>query len=143
MAIFSDIGGKGYNLFEQERLATFRYWKFSDDLPCNKFALSAAGFYKCNTEKDGSDECVCFYCGKALGDWDAEDDPFKEHKAHSSKCKFINLGRRESELKVKEFLDLVESWCLNQMNKSMGIEAEERSRAFNTLQGIIEAKFRK
>lgn len=64
------------------------------------FQLAAAGFYKLDSAKDGSDECICFFCGKALGDWDAEDDPFKEHKSHSTNCQFINLGRRESELKV-------------------------------------------
>lgn len=134
----------------------------------NCLQLAAAGFYKCNTAKDGSDECVCFYCGKTLGDWDAEDDPFKEHKDHSPKCQFINLGRRESELKVginwillyvywatirlmyvtiplkvNEFLKLVDSWCSNQMNKSMDSEADERSKIFNKLRGIVEAKFRK
>lgn len=115
------VNDKNYYLFEQDRLSSFKYWKFSDDLACNKFAvrivvyiqaisndaivvkpfqLAAAGFYKCNTDKDGSDECVCFYCGKGLGDWDAEDDPFKEHKSHSPNCKFISLGRPESEFKV-------------------------------------------
>lgn len=62
--------------------------------------LSAAGFYKCNPEDASSDECACFFCGKTLGDWDAEDDPFKEHKSHSTNCKFINLERREAQIKV-------------------------------------------
>lgn len=62
--------------------------------------MAAAGFYKCSTDAD-SDVCACFYCGKTLDYWDANDDPFQEHKTHSPSCKFINLDRHEGQLKVK------------------------------------------
>ncbi len=109
---------------------------------------------------------MCFYCGKTLGEWDADDDPFAEHKSHSTKCKFINMGRRESELKVygfhvllrnfrlrlcsiltttkvKEFIDLVESWCMNKADRMMENVSEERSKIMNDLKNVVEAKFRK
>lgn len=207
-----NVNNKSCYLFEQERLNSFKYWKFSDDSACNKFAvrnnssnnirfctafhiflrciavfyvrflyfdnscaiflvsfllfqLAAAGFYKCNPNKDGGDDCACFYCGKELDGWDAEDDPFKEHKSHSQNCKFINLERRESELKValviltimptvgliwknkmlqvKDFIEFLESWWMNHMNKMMENEIEQRSKVFHDIYSIIEAKFRK
>ncbi|KAJ6649503.1 Baculoviral IAP repeat-containing protein 5.2-A [Pseudolycoriella hygida] len=132
-----------YYLFEEERLDSFKTWVFDDKQACNKFALAAAGFYKCKPGDAKSDDCACFFCGKTLSDWDPVDDPFKEHASHSPQCKFITLGRPQSELKMKELVQLCQLWCENKLNKAMEMENERRQRLFTQMNANIDSKLYK
>lgn len=44
-------------------------------------------------------------------------------------------------LQVKDFIELLESWWMNHMNKMMENETEQRSKVFHDINGIIEAKY--
>lgn len=52
--------------------------------------LAKAGYYyspdspSSTSEVDADDQCCCFTCGKKLGGWDAQDDPFAEHWKRSA-----------------------------------------------------------
>lgn len=61
--------------------------------------MAEAGFYWCGNEHE-IDTVACFVCGKSLDGWDANDDPWAEHKKHAPRCAFVNLGRAEKDLTV-------------------------------------------
>lgn len=41
--------------------------------------LCNAGYYYSPSAPDDLDQCACFLCGKKLGGWGPNDDPFEEH----------------------------------------------------------------
>lgn len=67
--------------------------------------LAEAGFYYIGSKHE-PDAVQCFLCGKSLDGWEEEDDPWLEHKKHSSECKFAKLGKPECRLTVYEFFDV-------------------------------------
>uniref|UniRef100_A0A915IDP6 Uncharacterized protein n=1 Tax=Romanomermis culicivorax TaxID=13658 RepID=A0A915IDP6_ROMCU len=88
-------------IFEKNRLASFKKWPFSDKFRCNPKTLAEAGFYFV------SSGCAkCFVCFKELEGWESDDDPWSEHRRHAKNlnCEFVNTGKKESEMTVKEFL---------------------------------------
>lgn len=36
---------------------------------------------------------ICFYCGKAIGNWTDNDDPWTEHAKWSRKCSYLLLSK--------------------------------------------------
>ncbi|XP_068631955.1 cilia- and flagella-associated protein 52 [Battus philenor] len=60
--------------------------------------MAEAGFYSVASGTDDADSAKCFLCGKELDGWEADDDPWAEHKSHAAKCAFVQLGKKEDEL---------------------------------------------
>ncbi|KAJ2497332.1 hypothetical protein GGH96_005178 [Coemansia sp. RSA 1972] len=52
--------------------------------------LAAAGFYY-TPEFPADDTATCAFCGYALGDWEADDEPIAEHSKRSADCLFFRL----------------------------------------------------
>lgn len=54
--------------------------------------LAKAGFFFV----DHPDKTICFCCGGGLWLWGEDDDPWREHVAHFSKCMYVthHKGRR-------------------------------------------------
>ncbi|KAJ1854370.1 hypothetical protein GGH12_004203 [Coemansia sp. RSA 1822] len=52
--------------------------------------LAAAGFYY-TPEFPADDTATCAFCGYALGDWEADDEPIAEHSRRSADCLFFRL----------------------------------------------------
>ncbi|KAJ3367433.1 hypothetical protein GGF31_007526 [Allomyces arbusculus] len=75
-----------YSLFNV-RLASFSNsinpWPHATPTP---EMLAAAGFYHDPFPDESLDSVNCFQCGKPLGDWDPDDDPYKEHVGHTTDC---------------------------------------------------------
>jgi len=69
------------------RLQSFRGWRH--DIIQSPESLARAGFFYCGSE----DRVICFYCAKALWQWEETDDPWIEHALHSPKCAFLLLNR--------------------------------------------------
>ncbi|KAJ1827823.1 hypothetical protein LPJ73_008691, partial [Coemansia sp. RSA 2703] len=57
--------------------------------------LALAGFYY-TPEWPGDDTSTCMFCGYALGDWEADDDPTSEHQRRAPDCLFFTLARDET-----------------------------------------------
>ncbi|KAJ2411133.1 hypothetical protein J3F80_000098 [Coemansia sp. RSA 2526] len=53
--------------------------------------LAAAGFYY-TPEFPADDTATCAFCGYALGDWEADDEPIAEHSKRSADCLFFRLN---------------------------------------------------
>lgn len=87
----------------EERIKTFKKWPFTDKNKCNIRNMAEAGFYSVATGEDDADAAKCFLCGKELDGWEADDDPWGEHKSHAAKCAFVQLGKKEDELLVRTF----------------------------------------
>ncbi|KAI5103368.1 baculoviral IAP repeat-containing protein 5, partial [Silurus meridionalis] len=91
--------------FYDNRLLTFHAWPFQEDCVCTPENMAKAGFIHVPSE-NCPDIAQCFFCLKELEGWEPEDDPEKEHKAHSSSCNFIALKKPVESLTVEEFLRL-------------------------------------
>ncbi|KAJ1724867.1 hypothetical protein LPJ53_000935 [Coemansia erecta] len=57
--------------------------------------LAQAGFYY-TPEWPGDDTSTCMFCGYALGDWEADDDPTSEHQRRVPDCLFFTLASEET-----------------------------------------------
>ncbi|XP_060794997.1 baculoviral IAP repeat-containing protein 5a [Neoarius graeffei] len=91
--------------FYESRLLTFDGWPFQEDCVCTPENMAKAGFIHVPSE-NSPDVAQCFFCLKELEGWEPEDDPEKEHKAHSPSCSFIALKKSVESLTVEEFLKL-------------------------------------
>ncbi|KAE9552249.1 hypothetical protein FO519_004527 [Halicephalobus sp. NKZ332] len=79
-------------LFSQYRLQTFKKWPFDPKSAkaktkhkCTSDLLAKVGYVH-----DSDCSAYCVFCGKTL-EFESEDDPAEEHKAHSPNCVFLNL----------------------------------------------------
>ncbi|KAF9823635.1 hypothetical protein SFRURICE_009180 [Spodoptera frugiperda] len=109
----------------EERIKTFKNWPFSDKNKCNVRNMAEAGFYSVATGADDADAAKCFLCGKELDGWEASDDPWAEHKSHAMKCAFVQLGKKEDELLLSEFLSVIKQYMINE-TKRIAEVAKER-----------------
>ncbi|KAJ1820417.1 hypothetical protein LPJ60_003225 [Coemansia sp. RSA 2675] len=74
------------------RLNTFASWPHRGREEWNVTAekLSEAGFYY-TPEWPGDDTATCAFCGYALAEWEAEDEPNVEHARRAPDCLFFKL----------------------------------------------------
>ncbi|XP_007259356.2 baculoviral IAP repeat-containing protein 5a [Astyanax mexicanus] len=91
--------------FYENRLLTFVGWPFEEGCACTPETMAKAGFIH-TPSANSPDVAQCFFCLKELEGWEPEDDPEKEHKAHSPSCTFITLKKSVESLTVEEFLRL-------------------------------------
>ncbi|KAI4873190.1 hypothetical protein NFI96_019312 [Prochilodus magdalenae] len=103
MELFNDDQTKMY--FYENRLLTFVGWPFEEGCCCTPENMAKAGFIH-TPSGNSPDIAQCFYCLKELEGWEPEDDPEKEHKAHSPTCNFITMKKSVDDLTVEEFLKL-------------------------------------
>ncbi|XP_041424627.1 baculoviral IAP repeat-containing protein 1b isoform X1 [Xenopus laevis] len=78
-------GSKFQNIFEDEkvRLESFQGWPENAHPDPKK--LARAGFFY----KGQRDTVQCFYCAGCLGNWDENDDPWKQHAELFPECEFL------------------------------------------------------
>ncbi|KAH7332728.1 hypothetical protein B0J17DRAFT_579811 [Rhizoctonia solani] len=79
------------NLTLDSRLKSFtksksKSWPHNSSYKATPDTLARAGFVFTPDTTRKSDRVTCFVCGKTLGGWEPEDDPFKEHAEHSPAC---------------------------------------------------------
>ncbi|XP_046959767.1 baculoviral IAP repeat-containing protein 5 [Vanessa cardui] len=109
----------------EERVKTFKKWPFGDKNKCNIRNMAEAGFYSVATGDEDADAAKCFLCGKELDGWEASDDPWAEHKSHASKCAFVQLGKREDELLLSEFLSVIKQYMINETKRIAEVAKEQ------------------
>ncbi|KAJ2849097.1 hypothetical protein IWW36_002879, partial [Coemansia brasiliensis] len=63
--------------------------------------LAEAGFYY-TPEFPNDDTATCAFCGYALGDWEADDEPISEHSKRSPECLFFRLDSTTKEAAIEE-----------------------------------------
>lgn len=92
------------------RVATFGTWPYGDEAKCNKRKMAEAGFYKRKGVPDEDVSAQCFVCGKEMDGWEIDDDPWQEHISHAPYCKFIQIGKPETELTVRQIITQFRSY---------------------------------
>eukprot|EP00794_Sanderia_malayensis_P009276 gene9276-10254_t len=90
---------------QTERLKTFADWPFKDNCLCTAVKMAEAGFYHTPSENE-PDLVTCFVCYKELDGWEPTDDPWQEHKNHSSKCPFVTNGKKPADWKVEDIINM-------------------------------------
>ncbi|XP_026324409.1 baculoviral IAP repeat-containing protein 5 [Hyposmocoma kahamanoa] len=115
-----------YLFLMEDRIKTFKNWPFSDKEKCNVKNMAEAGFYSVATGDEDADAAKCFLCGKELDGWEANDDPWAEHKSHASQCAFVQLGKKENDLLLSEFLSVVQQYMINEASKRQPEAAKQQ-----------------
>lgn len=104
-------------LWEMKRLQSLKKWSMAK--PSAK-EMAEAGFYCPDTDAPGT--VKCFSCFIELDGWEPTDKPWEEHKkralALNPPCKFIEVGKKESDLLVKDYLDILKSVMLRIGNEN-------------------------
>ncbi|OCU02365.1 baculoviral IAP repeat-containing protein 1 [Xenopus laevis] len=78
---------------EESRLNSFKDWPFYARIQPDK--LSAAGFFFTGIK----DIVQCFSCTGCLGNWEENDDPWKEHAKWFPECNFLASIKTPDEIK--------------------------------------------
>ncbi|KAE8635951.1 hypothetical protein XENTR_v10002794 [Xenopus tropicalis] len=82
---------------EESRLGTYKGWPLY--AAANPRALAQAGFYFTG----GRDIVQCFSCEGCLGNWEENDDPWKEHAKWFPECVFLRSEKSEAE--ISDYID--------------------------------------
>ncbi|KAB0369605.1 hypothetical protein FD755_018598 [Muntiacus reevesi] len=85
---------------EKARLESFKNWPFYAQGTSPR-ELSAAGFVFTGKR----DIVQCFSCGGCLGNWEDDDDPWKEHAKWFPKCEFL-----QSKKSLEEITQYIQSY---------------------------------
>lgn len=94
--------------FYRNRLKSFISWPFTSagDV-CSAESMAAAGFYSISKRKNDT-SVKCFVCLKELDGWEARDDPWEEHRRHQGACPYVQLGKREDQWTLEDWVALQE-----------------------------------
>ncbi|VVC29856.1 BIR repeat [Cinara cedri] len=105
-------------IWRSNRLKTMEKWPLVNP---SAEKIAEAGFYCPNT--DHPDLVKCFSCFIELNGWEPTDDPWDEHKKRAlvlnPKCKYIEIGKKESELVVDDFLEILKSVMLRSVHTTI------------------------
>ncbi|CAH0750657.1 unnamed protein product [Diatraea saccharalis] len=108
-----------------ERIKTFKMWPYNEKNQCNIRNMAEAGFYSVATGNEDADAAKCFLCGKELDGWEPSDDPWAEHKSHAAKCAFVQIGKKEDDLLLSEFLSIVKQYMINKTKQLAEVTKEQ------------------
>jgi len=104
------------HIWEIKRLKSLQNWKMAK--PSTK-EMAEAGFYCPNLNTP--DIVRCFSCFIELDGWEPTDNPWEEHKKRAlllkPPCKFFEIGKRESDLTVDDFLEIQKSVMIRILNE--------------------------
>ncbi|XP_071995010.1 baculoviral IAP repeat-containing protein 1-like isoform X2 [Engystomops pustulosus] len=87
---------------EQARLQTFSCWPPYTLMEPD--VLAQAGFFSTGTR----DHVQCFSCGGCLGNWEENDDPWKEHAKWFPECQFLQGQKSKDE--IQQYTDNYEGF---------------------------------
>ncbi|XP_028137798.1 baculoviral IAP repeat-containing protein 5 [Diabrotica virgifera virgifera] len=105
MSLIEDIEEYLPYLHEENRLKTYKTWVFSKNKPCNVDKMAEAGFIFIGNKQE-PDAVKCFFCWKNLDGWEESDNPWKEHLKHAPVCSFAKLQQAQTNITLKQFIDL-------------------------------------
>lgn len=122
---------------EEKRLKSFKKWPFGSDTCMSKEKMAAAGFYFIGSKRE-PDLAKCYVCLKELDGWEEDDDPWEEHKKHSSYCQFIQLGKKPCELTYQDTHELELHRSSNFAVKTFTKKIEEFKKQAQNTREVIE-----
>lgn len=108
------IGKPSEYIYEMQRLQSFKNWPYGKRKACTAAKMAEAGFFFCGSDEE-PDLAQCFLCRKKLDGWEPQDDPWKEHRKHSSQCYFVKIGKKESELTYQELTKIAKEIAINNL----------------------------
>lgn len=104
-------------IWESNRLRSLKNWPM---VKPSAEEMAHSGFYCPNTDYPGI--VKCFSCFIELDGWEPTDNPWEEHKKRAvtlnPPCKFIEIGKKESDHMVDDFLDILKSVIIRVINKT-------------------------
>jgi len=99
------------HIWEIKRFKSLKNWTMAKP---NSNEMAEAGFYCPNPDVPGT--VKCFSCFIELDGWEPTDKPWEEHKKRAltlkPPCKFIEIGKKESDHSVDDFLEIQKSVML-------------------------------
>lgn len=106
--------------------------------------MAEAGFYCPNP--DIPETVRCFSCFIELDGWEPTDKPWEEHKKRAltlkPPCKFIEIGKKESDLLVDDFLEILKSIVLrivnDQREKSLAVALYHHKKKKSSLKKEVQ-----
>lgn len=111
-------------IWQMQRLKSLESWPL--DKPAAK-EIAEAGFY-CPNPNRSNDIVKCYSCFIELDGWEPNDNPWEEHRKRGLSiippCKFIEIGKKESELTVDDFLEIQKSVMLRIVQNKYKISLE-------------------
>lgn len=123
-----DLAYPEYKL-TSDRIRTFKQWPVG--LKQRPEDLCEAGF----VYSGKSDFVVCFSCGLQVGKWDADDNPWVEHKNLLEKdCNYLQLNKDKLEFNQKKYEQEIAQSALASTSKAEASESSSRTHD-NCLQG--------
>lgn len=103
------------HIWQLKRLKSLENWTMAKP---SAEDMAEAGFYCPNS--DIPETVKCFSCFIELDGWEPTDKPWEEHKKRAltlnPPCKFIEIGKMESDFVVEDFLDILKSVILRTVN---------------------------
>lgn len=103
--------------------------------------MAEAGFFWCGTIAE-PDSAACFLCGKVLDNWEADDDPWFEHRKHAPQCLFATLGKREKQLTLDEFLSVQEKMGIDELDRQKQRDVQKVRQRAQTARDELTKYFR-
>lgn len=99
------------HIWEMKRLKSMENWSINKP---SAVEMVEAGFYCPQLDAPGT--VRCFSCFIELDGWEPTDNPWEEHRKRALSldppCKFIELGKKEKEMTVDDFLEILKSVML-------------------------------
>lgn len=99
-------------IWQMQRLKSLENWPMGKP---SAEEIAEAGFYFPKSNRL-DDVVKCFSCFIELNGWEPEDKPWDEHRKRALStappCKFIEIGKNESDFTVDDFLEIQKSVML-------------------------------
>lgn len=112
----SDVEPAVGHIWEMKRLESLKCWTMAQP---SSNEMAESGFYCPNMNYPGT--VKCFSCFIELDGWEPTDKPWEEHKkralACNPPCKFIEIGKKESDFTVDDYLEILKSVMIRTMKE--------------------------
>lgn len=124
-------------IWQVQRLKSLEDWPMVEP---GAEKIAEAGFYRSPKSNHADDVVKCFSCFIELNGWEPSDKPWDEHRKRASStvppCKFIEIGKKESDFTLDDFLEIQKSVMIrivqNKCKKSLEatlIQLKKKKRA--------------
>lgn len=129
-------------IWEAQRSRSLKNW--SMDKPGDK-EMAEAGFYCPVPDVPGT--VKCFACFIELDGWEPTDDPWTEHRKRGlvldSPCKFAELGKKEENLTVDDFVNVLKSLVLRVVTDECKKKHADALRHRSKMRAVLKKELKK
>lgn len=121
--------------WELKRMKSLDKWKMAKP---SAREMAESGFY-CPKPDQYPDTVRCFSCFIELDGWEPTDKPWEEHQKRALSlnppCKFIEIGKKESDLTVDDFLEIqksvmiriVKNRCQKNLDEALSLHKKKKA----------------